>query len=292
MRARARPGRASTATRSSAQRVARRRLARPPREHPCAPRDRHLAARRHPRPGRPHHPGHRDDARRARPPHRARAGPPRGPGGPRRAQPGQARRDRATPSAPRCRPPSSSTSRSTSPTSASVRRAGDGGRGVRPDRRAGQQRRGHGHVAYQRHRRRPRPAAGDQPLRAVPADRAAAAAAGGQQGRDRGDGVLADAPGGPRRARSATRTGIAAVPQVARLRADQARQPAVHLRARPPGPTAELPVKALAAHPGFAGTHLAANGQYGRSGGGIASILDADRQGASRSRPRTAPGRR
>jgi NAD(P)-dependent dehydrogenase (short-subunit alcohol dehydrogenase family) len=38
---------------------------------------------------------------------------------------------------------------------------------------------------------------------------------------------------------------------------------------------AELPIKALAAHPGFAGTHLAANGQYGRSSGGIASILDA-----------------
>ncbi len=37
----------------------------------------------------------------------------------------------------------------------------------------------------------------------------------------------------------------------------------------------ELPVRALAAHPGFAGTHLAANGQYGRSSGGIASILDA-----------------
>ena len=37
----------------------------------------------------------------------------------------------------------------------------------------------------------------------------------------------------------------------------------------------ELPLKALAAHPGFAGTHLAANGQYGRSSGGIASILDA-----------------
>lgn len=37
---------------------------------------------------------------------------------------------------------------------------------------------------------------------------------------------------------------------------------------------AELPVKALAAHPGFASTHLAANGQYGRSSGGIASILD------------------
>jgi NAD(P)-dependent dehydrogenase (short-subunit alcohol dehydrogenase family) len=37
----------------------------------------------------------------------------------------------------------------------------------------------------------------------------------------------------------------------------------------------ELPVKALAAHPGFAGTHLAANGQYGRSSGGVATILDA-----------------
>ncbi|MCX6399087.1 MAG: oxidoreductase [Propionibacteriales bacterium] len=38
---------------------------------------------------------------------------------------------------------------------------------------------------------------------------------------------------------------------------------------------ADLPVRALAAHPGFAGTHLAANGQYGRSRGGVASILDA-----------------
>jgi NAD(P)-dependent dehydrogenase (short-subunit alcohol dehydrogenase family) len=37
----------------------------------------------------------------------------------------------------------------------------------------------------------------------------------------------------------------------------------------------ELPLKALAAHPGFAGTHLAANGQYGRSSGGLATILDA-----------------
>jgi NAD(P)-dependent dehydrogenase (short-subunit alcohol dehydrogenase family) len=37
---------------------------------------------------------------------------------------------------------------------------------------------------------------------------------------------------------------------------------------------AELPVRALAAHPGFASTHLAANGQYGRSSGGIASALD------------------
>lgn len=38
---------------------------------------------------------------------------------------------------------------------------------------------------------------------------------------------------------------------------------------------AELPVRAMAAHPGFAGTHLAANGQYGRGRGGIATILDA-----------------
>lgn len=36
-----------------------------------------------------------------------------------------------------------------------------------------------------------------------------------------------------------------------------------------------VPVKALAAHPGFAGTHLAANGQYGRSRGGVAGVLDA-----------------
>ncbi len=46
---------------------------------------------------------------------------------------------------------------------------------------------------------------------------------------------------------------------------------------------AELPVKALAAHPGFAGTHLAANGQYGRAQGGRASILDAVIKGVSQS---------
>ncbi len=46
---------------------------------------------------------------------------------------------------------------------------------------------------------------------------------------------------------------------------------------------ADLPVEALAAHPGFAGTHLAANGQYGRSAGGIASILDATIKAVSQS---------
>ncbi|GEP40317.1 putative short-chain dehydrogenase/reductase [Nocardioides psychrotolerans] len=46
---------------------------------------------------------------------------------------------------------------------------------------------------------------------------------------------------------------------------------------------AGLPVEAMAAHPGFAGTHLAANGQYGRSSGGIASILDATVKAVSQS---------
>jgi NAD(P)-dependent dehydrogenase (short-subunit alcohol dehydrogenase family) len=46
----------------------------------------------------------------------------------------------------------------------------------------------------------------------------------------------------------------------------------------------QLPLKALAAHPGFAGTHLAANGQYGRArGGGIATILDAAVKAVSQS---------
>jgi NAD(P)-dependent dehydrogenase (short-subunit alcohol dehydrogenase family) len=46
---------------------------------------------------------------------------------------------------------------------------------------------------------------------------------------------------------------------------------------------AELPIKALAAHPGFAGTHLAAKGQYGRASGGIASVLDAAIKAVSQS---------
>lgn len=46
---------------------------------------------------------------------------------------------------------------------------------------------------------------------------------------------------------------------------------------------AGLPVHALAAHPGFAGTHLAANGQYGTATGGRASILDAAIRAVSQS---------
>lgn len=46
---------------------------------------------------------------------------------------------------------------------------------------------------------------------------------------------------------------------------------------------ADLPVKALAAHPGYSGTHLAANGQFGRSSGGAATILDAANRAVSQS---------
>lgn len=42
-----------------------------------------------------------------------------------------------------------------------------------------------------------------------------------------------------------------------------------------------LPLRALAAHPGFSGTHLVTNGQLGRARGGVASILDAAVKGVS-----------
>jgi NAD(P)-dependent dehydrogenase (short-subunit alcohol dehydrogenase family) len=46
---------------------------------------------------------------------------------------------------------------------------------------------------------------------------------------------------------------------------------------------AGLPVAAMAAHPGYSGTHLVANGQLGRSSGGFASILDAANRAVSQS---------
>ncbi|KAA1421640.1 SDR family NAD(P)-dependent oxidoreductase [Nocardioides humilatus] len=46
---------------------------------------------------------------------------------------------------------------------------------------------------------------------------------------------------------------------------------------------AKKPVVAVAAHPGFAGTHLVANGQTGRSSGGLASILNGTVRGISQS---------
>ena len=45
----------------------------------------------------------------------------------------------------------------------------------------------------------------------------------------------------------------------------------------------DLPVRALAAHPGLSGTHLMANGTFGRPGGGAASILDAAVRAVSQS---------
>ena len=48
---------------------------------------------------------------------------------------------------------------------------------------------------------------------------------------------------------------------------------------------AELPVKALAAHPGFASTRLVVNGQVGRSSGAVASILHAAVRAVSPSGP-------
>ena len=47
--------------------------------------------------------------------------------------------------------------------------------------------------------------------------------------------------------------------------------------------TAGVPVAALAAHPGFAGTHLVVNGQLGRSSGGFANIVDAATKAVSQS---------
>jgi NAD(P)-dependent dehydrogenase (short-subunit alcohol dehydrogenase family) len=46
------------------------------------------------------------------------------------------------------------------------------------------------------------------------------------------------------------------------------------LRAAPPA-GGRRSVSALAAHPGYAGTHLMANGRFGRSSGGVASIVNA-----------------
>ncbi len=46
---------------------------------------------------------------------------------------------------------------------------------------------------------------------------------------------------------------------------------------------AALPIRALAAHPGFAGSHLVVNGQLGRASGPVASILDAAVRAVSQS---------
>ena len=192
-------------------------------------------ARGHARPGRADDRRHRHHGRRAGLRDRARARPPRRARGPRRAHPRPARGLRAR--HPRRRSPTPRSSRLQVDVSdlGSVRRAARAGRRPRADRRARQQRRRDGHGVHP-DRRRPRAADGDQPLRAVPAHRAAAPAAGRQRRRPRRDRLLADAPDRPPRA--ARRPAPAAGPllALAGLRADEAGQPALHLRARPPGP--------------------------------------------------------
>ena len=113
------------------------------------------------------------------------------------------------------------------------------------------------------------------------------------EARGRGHGVLADAPDGPhgaaRRPDRAGRAATSAGPSTAQTKlANLLFTYELDRRAR----AAELPVKALAAHPGFAGTHLAANGQYGRVV--RRHRLDPRRrdQGGLASPPPRAPGRR
>ena len=87
---------------------------------------------------------------------------------------------------------------------------------------------------YHAHRRRARAADGDQPLRAVPADRAAAAAAGGERCRARWSRCPRRCTGSRARRRSTTRTRSRAATSAGRsYGADQAREPALHLRAGP-----------------------------------------------------------
>ena len=165
----------------------------------ASPRSRRLAARGHPRPVRPHRRGHRHHRRRPRPPHRARAGPARRPRRPGRAQP--------RPASPRRRRRSAARSRDAALETA-------GARPRRPRRRYAAPRPDAARLgpldllvnnagvmahAVPADRRRPRAADGHQPLRPVPAHRAAAAAAGRRRGRTRRHGLLADAPGRPRR---------------------------------------------------------------------------------------------
>ncbi len=107
-------------------------------------------------------------------------------------------------------------------------------RAVRPPRRARQQR---GRVAPQAHgdRGRPRDAVPGEPPQPLPADRAPAGTPGGRA-RGPGDQRLVDrAHGPPPRPRlRRSRLAVPQVPRLHRLRPHQARQRAVHPRARAP----------------------------------------------------------
>ena len=133
---------------------------------------------------------------RARPPHRARAGPPGRPGGPRGPHRGRLDETAAT---IRAEVPAAALEqlrrRPLRPGVGTPR--GRGRRGVRPDRRAGQQRRRDGHARYQR-------TADGLDLQLATnhfgpflLTGLLLPAAGRERGRDRGDGVLEHAPDRP-----------------------------------------------------------------------------------------------
>ena len=199
---------------------------------------------------------------------------------------GPPRRDvrRRPPRGPRRR--AGAAGRSTWPTSASYAAPPPAAAVARPARRAGQQRRRDGARRYQRtgdglELQMATNHFGPFLLTGLLLPQLVA----GEAGRGR-HGLLADAPGRPLAPRSATRgTPPRPLP------------PLAGVRAAPSWPTCSSPTSSTAGPagpgcrstrwprtPGFAGTHLAANGRYGRASGGRASILDA----AVRARPRSA----
>ena len=250
---------------------------------PATSRRGRLDGRRHPRPDRAHRPRHRHHAGRAGPPHRPRAGPRRRPGGAGRSPRRPAGRDRRPRSA--ARSPRARLERLVVDLAdlGSVRRAGDEATAVRTGRRARQQRRHHGRPAAP-DRRRPRVADGDQPLRPVPAHRAAAAAG----DRRRAAGWSPSPRPCTRSARQAPARRPAPaggpLPPLAGLRRVQAGQPALHLRARPAlprGPACRS--RRWPRTPASPARTWSPTASSGAPTGGAASILDAAVKAVSQS---------
>ena len=233
--------------------------------------------------------------RRPRPLHRPRTGPPRRPRGAGRPHARQARR------LPSRRPWSRSPARRARQAGRRPRRPLRPYAARRP--RAGsfgglwtslaqQRRRTRWPRPYAAHRRRSRAAYRDQPLRALPADRAVVPAAGGQRGRDRVvDGVPNLPPDGPvRAARGPDRQGQA-VPQVvvACLRARRSWRTCCSPTSSTAGPPGGLRCRSRRSPPtrGSPARTSLPNGQLrlGRRGG-LASILDAAVKALSQSGPR------
>ena len=221
-------------------------------------------------------------AGRARLPHRPRAGPARRPRHPRGSYAGQARRGRRGASPPRCPARGSRPSSSTCPTSPSVRAAGAEAAALGPlhllVNNAGIMATPLRRTADGLESQMATNHFGPFLLTGLLLDQLVAS----------GDGRVVTLSSQMHRvARSAPlgdpRAHRPLLP-VARLRPDQAGQPALHLRARPPpAPRRACRSRALAAHPGFAGTHLAVNGQLGTTQGRRAAILDAAVKAVSQS---------